>query len=140
MKTNTKHLAAALRILANDIESPDGVANAAILEAAERLEELMAQVDRMQKRIAELEREKAELLVYVHDAEKWFNNHDPHGYVSPKREAAKKHLNQIKAESYKAGFIAGADSYFDRHYDKSVSDEVLLSADKYANRIRKGGE
>ena len=40
MKTPTQTLAAALRILANDIESPDGVANAAILEAAERLEEL----------------------------------------------------------------------------------------------------
>jgi hypothetical protein len=42
MKTNTQTLAAALRILANDIESPDGVANAAILEAAERLETIEA--------------------------------------------------------------------------------------------------
>jgi hypothetical protein len=49
-------------------------------------------------------------------------------------------LREIQAEAGRAGFIAGADSYFDRHYDKSVSDEVLLSADKYANRIRKGGE
>jgi hypothetical protein len=40
MKTPTQTLSAALRILANDIESPDGVANAAILEAADRLEEL----------------------------------------------------------------------------------------------------
>ncbi len=40
MRTDTAILASALRILANDIESPDGVANAAILEAAERLEEL----------------------------------------------------------------------------------------------------
>ena len=40
MKTPTQTLAAALRQLANDIDSPDGVANAAISEAAERLEEL----------------------------------------------------------------------------------------------------
>jgi hypothetical protein len=40
MKTNTQTLAAALRQLASDIDSPDGVANAAIAEAAERLEEL----------------------------------------------------------------------------------------------------
>jgi signal transduction histidine kinase len=40
MKTPTKTLAAAMRKLANDIDSPDGVANAAILEAAERLDEL----------------------------------------------------------------------------------------------------
>lgn len=40
MKTNTETLIKALRILANDIESEDGVANAAIMEAAQRLEEL----------------------------------------------------------------------------------------------------
>jgi hypothetical protein len=42
MKTNTQTLTAALRQLANDIDSPDGVANAAILEAAERLETIEA--------------------------------------------------------------------------------------------------
>jgi signal transduction histidine kinase len=45
MKTNTQTLAAALRQLANDIESPDGVANAAIAEAAERLEELQENLE-----------------------------------------------------------------------------------------------
>lgn len=39
-KTDDKTLIAALRILARDIESADGVANAAISEAADRLEEL----------------------------------------------------------------------------------------------------
>jgi hypothetical protein len=47
-------------------------------------------------------------------------------------------LRKIQAEAGRAGFVAGADSYFDRHYDKSVSDEVLLSADKYAEHIRQG--
>ena len=42
MKTPTKTLVAAMRQLAIDIESPDGVANAAILEAAERLEAIEA--------------------------------------------------------------------------------------------------
>ncbi len=46
MKTPTKTLAAAIRQLANDIESPDGVANAAILEAAERLDEMHEAITR----------------------------------------------------------------------------------------------
>ena len=36
-RTSTPTLIAAMRALARDIDSPDGVANAAILEAAERL-------------------------------------------------------------------------------------------------------
>lgn len=39
-RTPTPTLIAALRILATEIQSPDGVANAAIAEAADRLEEL----------------------------------------------------------------------------------------------------
>jgi hypothetical protein len=41
-KTETLILAAAMDILARDIQSGDGVANAAIAEAAERLRELHA--------------------------------------------------------------------------------------------------
>lgn len=39
MTTPTETLIKALRILANDIQSEDGVANAVILEAAQRMEE-----------------------------------------------------------------------------------------------------
>jgi hypothetical protein len=38
--TDTETLIKALRILANDIQSDDGIANAAIAEAADRLEKL----------------------------------------------------------------------------------------------------
>jgi len=41
-RSSTETLIAALRILAAEIQSPDGVANAAIAEAADRLEELAA--------------------------------------------------------------------------------------------------
>lgn len=51
MKTDTTTLIEAMRILSREIQSGDGVANAAIAEAADRLEELQA-------RIAELERRK----------------------------------------------------------------------------------
>ena len=47
MKTDTKTLIDALRILARDIHSEDGVANAAIREAANRLEELQKLLDGM---------------------------------------------------------------------------------------------
>jgi hypothetical protein len=43
MKSSTETLIEAMRILARDIESGDGVANAAIAEAAERLQELHAE-------------------------------------------------------------------------------------------------
>lgn len=41
-KTDTETLVKALRILAVDIQSGDGVANAAIAEAADRIDELAA--------------------------------------------------------------------------------------------------
>lgn len=44
MKTDTLILIKAMRHLANDIQSDDGVANAAIAEAADRLEELRSKV------------------------------------------------------------------------------------------------
>ena len=40
MKSSTETIIKAMYILSNDIQSEDGVANAAILEAAQRLEEL----------------------------------------------------------------------------------------------------
>jgi hypothetical protein len=43
-KTDTLILIKAMRRLANDIQSDDGVANAAIAEAADRLEELRSKV------------------------------------------------------------------------------------------------
>ena len=50
MKSTTKTLIEAMKILANEIHSEDGIANAAIFEASERLDE-------QQKRIKELEQE-----------------------------------------------------------------------------------
>jgi hypothetical protein len=45
MRTNTAKLADALDVLAREIHSDDGVANAAIAEAAQRLRELRAMED-----------------------------------------------------------------------------------------------
>jgi hypothetical protein len=44
MKTETKTLVAALRILSRNIDSEDGIANSCIEEAANRLEELEHQL------------------------------------------------------------------------------------------------
>lgn len=46
MKSPTETIIKALRILARDIQSGDGVANAAIAEAADRLEEVTAELKR----------------------------------------------------------------------------------------------
>ena len=47
-KSDTKTLIASMRILAEDIQSEDGVANSAIAEAANRLEELEEQLKEAQ--------------------------------------------------------------------------------------------
>jgi HAMP domain-containing protein len=46
--TTTETLVAAMRALANDIQSEDGVANAAIAEAAQRLEEQQDRIKRLE--------------------------------------------------------------------------------------------
>ena len=45
-KTDNETLVKALRILARDIESGDGVANACIYEAADRIEELLEIIEK----------------------------------------------------------------------------------------------
>jgi ABC-type transporter Mla subunit MlaD len=47
MKTEITVLADAMRILSDDIQSPDGVANAAILEASHRLIEQNEQIEHL---------------------------------------------------------------------------------------------
>lgn len=48
MNTLTETLVSAMRALANDIQSKDGVANAAIHEAAQRLEEQQDRIKRLE--------------------------------------------------------------------------------------------
>lgn len=50
-KSSTETLIAAMRVLARDIQSGDGVANAAIAEAADRLEEQQAHIAELEARI-----------------------------------------------------------------------------------------
>jgi hypothetical protein len=50
-KTNSKTLIKALRILSEDVQSDDGVANACIAEAADRIEELEAKVSELNQKL-----------------------------------------------------------------------------------------
>lgn len=52
-RSDTKTIIAALRILANEIESKDGVANAALLEAADRVEEMSCKIRKLQAKLAD---------------------------------------------------------------------------------------
>ena len=56
-QTDSKTLADALRVLARDIQSYDGVANACIAEAADRIDQLHAEVERLTQNNSDL-REK----------------------------------------------------------------------------------
>jgi len=49
VSTSTETLIAAMHILATEIQSDDGVANAAVAEAAQRLEEQQERIKRMEE-------------------------------------------------------------------------------------------
>ncbi len=49
MRSSTEKLIKAMRILSSDIQSDDGVANAAIAEAAQRLEEQQERIKRLEE-------------------------------------------------------------------------------------------
>lgn len=53
-KTSTPTLVSALRILAGEIQSADGVANMVIAEGADRIEELVAEIERWRTATAKL--------------------------------------------------------------------------------------
>ncbi len=55
MRTQIEILVKAMHILANDIQSDDGVANAAIYEAAQRLEEQNQRIKRMEEALYKIE-------------------------------------------------------------------------------------
>jgi len=73
-ETDTQTLIKALRILANDIQSDDGVANAAIAEGADRIEKLIELVS-MSFEIMELysmgHKDKNWTKKWLEDAEKY---------------------------------------------------------------------
>lgn len=56
-KSSDETLIAAMEILARDIQSGDGVANAAIREAGERIAELSQQRDELLQKVKQLEDE-----------------------------------------------------------------------------------
>ena len=67
MKSSTETLIGAMRILARDIQSGDGVANAAIAEAADRLEEQQEEITELKKFIAEGEKVMATAVTAMRD-------------------------------------------------------------------------
>lgn len=67
MRTKTETIIGALRVLTQDIQSEDGVANAAIAEAADRMEELCAEL-LFQKRRAEKYAEAARICAKIYIA------------------------------------------------------------------------
>jgi hypothetical protein len=122
MKSSTETLIKALRILSNDIESPDGVANAPIAEAAERLDELQAQVEVLRLYATELvcsmtEENRQELQDIM--------------MLTPTQ-----YLREIEAKAGRAGFVEAS------QYNFTVVGQYFIDghADEYADRIRQGAK
>ena len=65
MRTQIEILVKAMHILANDIQSDDGVANAAIYEAAKRLEEQNQRIKRLEEQLMESKNKYAVLVADV---------------------------------------------------------------------------
>lgn len=63
--TETKTIIEALRVLARDIQSGDGVANAAIAEAADRLEKQQRRIRNQRREIEALQKDKKLLDGFV---------------------------------------------------------------------------
>ena len=63
--TETKTIIEALRILARDIQSEDGVANAAIAEAADRLEKQQRKIRNQRREIEALAKDKKRVDGFV---------------------------------------------------------------------------
>ena len=90
MNTPTETLIKALRILANDIQSEDGVANAAILEAAQQMMRAQQVMLNMEKRIKRLEEAGNELL--------WSLCPESTGMMTESQSLALKRWNKAKED------------------------------------------
>jgi len=114
--------------------------------------------------ISELEREKAELVAQVEALKDWrrlalqFDGHrmqamcvlkavaagsaaiyEVNEFIAKAPVSGTDHLNQIKAEAGRAGFIAGYDSCWFQHYGTRAPDHATAySADQYSASIAKG--
>jgi hypothetical protein len=136
MKTTTQTLAAALRQLTGDIDSPDGVPNAAILEAAERLEELAEQVELLTAQLVIIDKihsdlTNAEMVVEGCDHIGGLITNQQIDEIGNALNYPEDCLREIQAESRKAGFMMGCEYAGDGF----CSDADLIN---YANLIRKG--
>jgi hypothetical protein len=89
IRTKTEILIHALKILSNEIESEDGIANTAILEGAQRLDELNKKNGKMRRAL--------ELI--VEDCEAWINgeNDEPSAeFIKLVIKYAKETLESLK--------------------------------------------
>ena len=98
-KTSTETLIAAMRILVEDIQSDDGVVNAAIAEAADRLEELKAEVDRL----------NADINAGWRAAS---GEHDAEVIESVASELAMKARDEYRRVEYQSGYLAAVNDAF----------------------------
>jgi hypothetical protein len=117
-----------------------------------KVEWTMGDIERMQNRIAELEREKAELMAQVECVKSHFNElievaqrcdswesfpqQPSDRAVAALESLPAQCLNQIKAEAGRVGYRLGAEQWcFNQN---EMQADIERAADQYANRIAKG--
>lgn len=148
MKTETETLIKALQGLAQEIESPDGAANAAIYEAAERMAELVAQVE-----LLAVHRHELLDLIYNNAIGQVAMGYSidgegvaKHAYAITGIDAASvtnslppttQHLRDIQAEAGRVGYLACADEYGVASSNGSKQG-IERNANQYAARVKAG--
>ena len=129
MKSNTETIIKAMRILSAEIHSDDGLANAAIAEAADRLDELQqrnaelaAQVELLRNGVTHFNRSRGDMNPLLK------------AYLSTPAQC----LAEVKAQAGRDGFLAGIDARRGIEYDVHNGDWKAAdrAADEYANTIR----
>lgn len=113
-----------------------------LLEQQNEIENLREQNAALSEQIEALRRDKAELLAYALDAEKWFNKHDPSGYVSPKREDVQHHLRNVKAQAVEWAMNKlkrEYEAYPLLHYSTfAISQHIEAQSKQYAEQVLQG--
>ena len=139
MRSTTETLISAMRILANDIASHDGVANAAIAEAADRLEELQADNDALRDRVSVLESDRYDLCISLRAAGTERDDARHH------ERTAMHYLSGVRAiiggsdfpdMVRRASVLHGAAADVVQRYDSPLWNS-LPSTDEYIKRLRK---
>jgi hypothetical protein len=141
MKSKTETLSAALRILANDIQSPDDVPATCLREAADRLEELQEDYNHLtilsDKEVKLLVKERNQAQAEIMRLQAGF---EVHSKFAKERDEARDEVERLKLQNdqlrqgWSNTIMEGEDIPLARPEPSRLEIAVMLKAGWFANR------